>query len=134
MKNNNNIYYEWITKADNDYETAAILFREEGPTDTLCFHCQQSVEKYLKAYLTYHKVHFEKVHNLVVLVKLCAKIDPNILEFIDKLKILDAYYIESRYPPSLVNYSKKECQDALNISKKIIGYINNKLSEKNRGC
>lgn len=56
-----------------------------------------------------------------------TKIGPDILEFIDKFKILDAYYIESRYPPSLVNYSRKECHDALNIAKEIIGYINNKL-------
>lgn len=128
MKRNNNIYYEWIAKGDNDYETASILYKEEGPTDTLCSHCQQSVEKYLKAYLTYLKIHFEKIHDLRILVKLCAKKDSEILKFIDKLRILDAYYIESRYPPILVDYSREECKKALNIVKEIIEYINNKLT------
>ncbi|MSU80013.1 MAG: HEPN domain-containing protein [Gemmataceae bacterium] len=43
---------EWIIKADNDLKNAAHTLKlgEEGPTDTVCFHCQQCVEKYLKAF------------------------------------------------------------------------------------
>ena len=29
--------------------------REPLPLDTVCFHCQQAVEKYLKGFLAYHK-------------------------------------------------------------------------------
>jgi HEPN domain-containing protein len=41
---------EWIAKAENDLKNAAHTLkpREECPTDTVCFHAQQCVEKYLK--------------------------------------------------------------------------------------
>jgi hypothetical protein len=44
---------EWVAKAENDLKTAYILrLAKGGPTDTVCFHAQQVVEKYLKALLT----------------------------------------------------------------------------------
>lgn len=44
--------HKWIIKAENDLKTAKGEFSTKNPvTDTICFHCQQCVEKYLKAYL-----------------------------------------------------------------------------------
>ncbi|PWU17906.1 MAG: hypothetical protein C5B50_10290 [Verrucomicrobia bacterium] len=43
---------EWVKKAENDFETAAALMRRKKILgDSICFHCQQCVEKYLKARL-----------------------------------------------------------------------------------
>jgi HEPN domain-containing protein len=44
---------EWATKADNDLKTAAHTLKlgDKCPTDTVCFHAQQCVEKYLNAFL-----------------------------------------------------------------------------------
>jgi HEPN domain-containing protein len=46
---------EWATEADNDLKTAAhtLKLADKCPTDTVCFHAQQCVEKYLKAFLAY---------------------------------------------------------------------------------
>jgi len=43
----------WIEKAENDLRNAEyVLQMEQGcPTDTVCFHCHQCAEKYLKALL-----------------------------------------------------------------------------------
>ncbi len=68
----------WIIKANNDYKTVEKLINQpekEIITDTLCFHCQQYVEKSLKAYLIFHNKTFKKVHNMEYLVKLCCEID-----------------------------------------------------------
>jgi HEPN domain-containing protein len=57
----------WLIKAINDYKTAEKLINlpeNEIITDTLCFHCQQAVEKLLKAFLVYHKIGFQKVHTI----------------------------------------------------------------------
>ena len=45
---------EWAAKADNDLTTAGHMLRlgKSCPTDIVCFHAQQCVEKYLKAPLT----------------------------------------------------------------------------------
>jgi len=49
------ILRQWVRKAENDLEAARrIPAIEEGcPLDTVCFHCQQATEEYLKCLLTY---------------------------------------------------------------------------------
>jgi HEPN domain-containing protein len=44
---------EWVAKAENDLTNAAHTLKlgKACPTDTVCFHAQQVVEKYLKALL-----------------------------------------------------------------------------------
>lgn len=120
---------EWIIKAQNDLETAEIIFKEKGPTDTLCFHCHQSVEKFLKAYLVFKDIHFEKIHQLWILAKLCSAKDKEFLKFEEELKTLDAYYIESRYPPEIKVYSKSESKKVLDIARELTQFIVNKLYE-----
>jgi len=69
---------KWLIKGLNDLKTAEILInlpKEEIVTDTLCFHCQQAVEKFLKAFLVASNVEFGRVHSIEYLIKLCEKID-----------------------------------------------------------
>lgn len=43
---------QWVRKAEADHRLAEIINRGSDPLyDLLCFHCQQSAEKYLKALL-----------------------------------------------------------------------------------
>ena len=43
---------EWIRKAEDDFRAAGVLAAGSEPFhDQVCFHCQQSAEKYLKALL-----------------------------------------------------------------------------------
>lgn len=47
------IILRWLTKADNDLKAVKqLLTFDDVLADILSFHCQQAVEKYLKAYLT----------------------------------------------------------------------------------
>jgi len=46
------------------------LAEEEIVTDAVCFHCQQAVEKLLKAYLISKNVEFGRIHDLETLLKL----------------------------------------------------------------
>ena len=61
------------------------------------------------------------------LAKLCATEDKEFLNFEEELKTLDAYYIESRYPPEVMVHSRGECRKNLNITKKITQFIINKI-------
>lgn len=37
----------WLMKADNDLKVSKNEIQiEEAPTDIICFHCQQAVEKF----------------------------------------------------------------------------------------
>ena len=62
---------QWFKKAAQDIKTAEILLNTElEDYYTSAFHCQQSVEKYLKAYLVRHQIEFRKTHDLDELLKL----------------------------------------------------------------
>ncbi len=56
---------EWVTKAESDLVAASALLKtKDCPTDVVCFHAQQVVEKYLKALLTSLQIEFPKTHNI----------------------------------------------------------------------
>lgn len=63
----------WFVKAEADLLSAEILLQSGAPvTGMVCYHCQQSAEKFLKGYLTFHQMKFKWVHDLEYLIELCA--------------------------------------------------------------
>ena len=91
----------WLKKADNDLkivEHELELSEEETVKDGACFHCQQAVEKYLKAFLIFHKVDFPRTHSIEYLLEQAAKIDDNFNDIdIDELS---DFGVDVRYPDS----------------------------------
>src|SRR5947209_14193417 len=78
---------EWLRKADNDLTTAAHTLKlgDACPTDTVCFHAQQCVEKYVKALLVFRATPFPRTHEIPVLrallpPKLRPKLAPKVQE------------------------------------------------------
>ncbi len=65
---------DWIGKAENDLKTAAhtLELGEDCPTDTVSFHAQQCIEKYVKAMLVHEAIDFPKTHDLERLIALLA--------------------------------------------------------------
>ncbi len=57
---------EWVIKAENDLKTAehVLKLESECPTDTVCFHAQQTVEKYIKSLLVLRGIDFPKTHDI----------------------------------------------------------------------
>ena len=46
---------QWFRKAENDLLNVENNFKADRyPADTVCFHCQQAAEKYLKGFLAWH--------------------------------------------------------------------------------
>lgn len=121
---------EWIKKAENDFRAAEILLSDpDPPTDTICYHCQQSVEKHLKAFLTANEKDFIKTHDLDYLTKLCLKIEKNFENYQADIISLNKYAIESRYPADIpILYSIEEAKQAFETSKEIIRFIKSQLS------
>jgi len=90
---------EWINKAKKDLLVAQREMREEEPVyDAVCFHSQQAVEKYLKAFLQENEIYFEKTHDLEILGEKCKNILPEIEKIKEKLIKLSIYSVEVRYP------------------------------------
>jgi HEPN domain-containing protein len=90
---------EWVVKAENDLTNAAhtLKLRETCPTDTVCFHAQQCVEKYLKAILVMEGIDFPKTHDLERLMALVpAGLRPGVTS--EEQARLTEYATVARYP------------------------------------
>jgi len=55
----------WMAFADRDLEAAKILLDNEYVSNVVLFHCQQCVEKCLKAILEEHQIQIPKIHSVV---------------------------------------------------------------------
>jgi HEPN domain-containing protein len=92
---------DWIQLADKDLYAAEIILKNEYPlTNIVAFHCQQAIEKYLKAFLIEKGIPVIKTHDLITLNGVIKEMnDLGIDE--KKLIIINEVYIESRYPGEL---------------------------------
>ena len=68
------IPHRWVWKADRDFLLATQV--SQSFSDMAAFHYQQAAEKYLKAYLAYHRVGLKKIHNIGTLALMASQIDP----------------------------------------------------------
>jgi HEPN domain-containing protein len=122
---------EWLTKAERDLMAAAILIDHEPPVlDAACFHCQQAVEKTLKAFLVWQAVPFEKVHNLAYLLDLCASKEAGFASLREQAESLTPYAVEARYPGELLNVARAEAADALESARSVWSFIGGLLPEE----
>ena len=62
----------------------------------ICFHSQQAVKKFLKAFLIYNDKSISKTHDLVFLITECININPDFITV--DLKDLTEFSAEVRYP------------------------------------
>ena len=89
----------WLKKAENDLRIVdheLKLSEDETVKDLACFHCQQAVEKYLKAFLIFNEVEFPRTHNIEYLLEQSAKIDTD-FSGIDIDELSD-FGVNIRYP------------------------------------
>ena len=123
---------EWLRKGDSDIKTAEIVIKDSHPpTDTVCFHCQQAVEKYLKGYLTKKNIDFLKSHDLDYLLKLCVEGDKKFEIYRENVLILNKYGIEPRYPADIpIYYSIEEAKKAIELTKELLLFVLNHAMTK----
>jgi len=89
----------WLDIAGHDLVSAQRLIEIEPMIlDNACFHCQQAIEKYLKAFLIYHGRDIERTHNIIFLLSECANFDA-VFRSVDPMNI-NAYAVQGRYPDS----------------------------------
>ena len=121
---------EWVIKAEEDYDSAdTLLFGRESPiVATACFHCQQSAEKYLKAFLEEHEMDFPRHHELISLLNLCLEVDKDFESLIKDLRRLEGFAVSVRYPG--VHIKSKTAEEAFHAAERVRRFVRNKLGMK----
>ena len=121
MKENKDSEIEaWLEKADHDLGSAKIIFLHEPKYyEVIAFHCQQAVEKYLKATLVYFNIPFKKSHDLVYLLELLSVKTEISSEIYTMGLTLNDFSVEVRYPNVTIHLSKAELEEAINLTEEL---------------
>ncbi len=122
---------DWVQKAENDLKNATYTLGmgEDCPTDTICFHAQQCVEKYLKALLVLKRIDFPKTHDIKELIALLpSKIRPQLTP--EEQRRLTDYATVTRYPGDYEAISLAETRRAVKIARRVRNEIRRLLPKE----
>lgn len=121
---------EWVEKAEGDCETVLDLVKKRRKRQLyiIAFHCQQCIEKYLKALLTFHKIEFPKQHDLEALLTLLTEKDALLSPLRKYLKELTPFAVGIRYPGDEV--TGNEVRTAVKAMKQIRPILRKRLGYK----
>jgi HEPN domain-containing protein len=124
------IIREWLSKAAEDFEFALINLKEGKPFFApICFHFQQAAEKYLKVFIIAHELEFRKIHDLSILLKICAEKDSTLEQLRADCEFLTIFYVDTRYPVHWpTHFTFEETQKAFHSAKNIRALIEQKLT------
>jgi len=114
---------EWFDIAALDLSSAIYLQNMHPvPVEIICYHCQQSSEKYLKGFLALKGHDIVKTHDLLLLNKLCCQYDAEFVTIEEQCLRLTDYGVNIRYPyPMDLNID--DLKLALKDAKKIQAFI-----------
>jgi len=109
---------EWLVRAREDLANAQHDLAATPPfvRDAL-FHCQQVVEKSMKAFLTWHDSAFRKTHNLEELGELCTRIDGSLATAVEDVTPLTDYAARFRYPGAPWEPTLQEAQESIELAR-----------------
>jgi HEPN domain-containing protein len=116
----------WIKKAEEDITVIQKLTEFEIiASSAVCFHCQQAVEKFLKAFLIANNKEIVRTHNIEFLLAECSDIDKD-FEKIDPLNLTD-FGVDIRYPGDFCYPSEQEVIIYSNLALQIKNLVKSKI-------
>jgi len=122
---------EWLQKASLDMRGARIDLEAEPPLlEDALFHCQQAVEKTLKAFLAWSDVAFRKTHSLEELGAACEALDPALKAVVDPAVPLTEFAWAFRYPGDHPTPTIEEARQGLATAFRAVAAIVARLPEE----
>jgi HEPN domain-containing protein len=110
----------WLAKARLDLLVCDNLTTQDADVwEAVAFHCQQAVEKALKAVLVRHQVEFPKTHDVQRLLDLLAEADPAVVEVSLDAVELTPYGVEYRYPGEYPPVDRASALAAVAVARRV---------------
>lgn len=88
---------DWAKIANKDWNRVERNLRDED-VEAAAFFLQQSLEKYLKAFLLTHNWKLRKIHELDALLDEAVRHKPDLESYRDLCERVSGYYFVERYP------------------------------------
>lgn len=117
-------YYDWLFHAYQDLLAAKTLIEDSRLYEPTVFHCQQAIEKSLKAYMLFKTHRLFDGHNLTWLCKQAAMLDSGFTKWIGKSTLLNRFYIETRYPADIpTEIDRSLAEDILAATEEMTDFV-----------
>lgn len=132
MKANEKQIKYWLNFAREDLKAAMISLDANLP-NIVCFHSQQAVEKTLKAFYLFYFDSVPKTHDLEAIANKLKKKEQEVLQFEEKIRYLNKFYVPTRYPDALPGSlpeglpDRDDARQSLDFAKEIAFFITKKL-------
>jgi HEPN domain-containing protein len=122
---------QWLAKAESDLKSASCIvkLKKNCPTDTVCFHAQQCIEKYIKALLVLKGTNFPKTHDIAHLMALLPPSWRPKLDDAQQERLTD-YATVNRYLGDYEPISLTEAKEAVKIARQVKKEIQKLLEKK----
>ena len=112
-----NTVRQWLAKADMDWGSVEILTEHPRcPRHAVCYHCQQYVEKLLKAILTLHQIEAPKTHDLRRLIQLSSPMAAELGALCDRADGMSLAGVAIRYPDNWREVSEADMKDMMALA------------------
>lgn len=121
---------QWLDYGDSDLSSAEFLQKMNPvPINIVCYHCQQAAEKYLKGYMSHHKLGLAKTHDLRMLCKECLDVNGEFVNVVSQCTRLTTYSTITRYPNEVL-IDVSDMNVAINDAKKVGNLVKRLISEE----
>ena len=128
----------WLARANADWETVEVLMgHADSPRESIAFHCQQYVEKLLKALLTMHGIEAPRTHDVRRLVQLAATVAPELSGLEESADLLTEHAVAMRYPDEWREIEAKELQGVVAVARQVASVLLPRMArvpQKTRRC
>lgn len=126
--------WDWFRQAERDLQQAELSFKA-GHHDWACFACHQAAEKAVEAlHLSLGQEAWGHVVSRL-LRELSERIEvPE--QLVDKARVLDAYYIPTRYPNGhpagapYEHYGALQSQEAIRYAREILAFARDHMARR----
>lgn len=114
----------WLARARQDLRAAEVDLQVEPPVlGDAAFHCQQAVEKALKALLALHGHPFRKTHDIGELAVTCLEHEPSLEPLLRRSAPLTEYAWRFRYPGEIFEPERAEVDEALVLASRVVDEV-----------
>jgi len=122
---------KWVRFAQMDYNAAAdmSILLQPVPLEIVCYHCQQSTEKILKAYLIAQSEPLTKTHDLNLLLNMCVKYNEAFDDYATVCITLTSYAVLTRYPMGEDAITELDMKTALKNAFEILEFTKTRIAE-----
>ncbi len=117
---------QWLVRAQGDLRAASVLVDAQLLPEAL-FHCHETAEKALSAFLTWNRKPLADTRGLEQLRQECIEIDPTLLPALTGIERLSQYVWHYRSPEAPYQPDGVDVDDALAAAARVLAEIEDRI-------